>query len=74
MPTAAAPVSINTEMEIGRQVWPPGQERKGWGGGASLIGTTPTPSLELPLAKAPYLLSSPRSAASAIRGSFQGER
>lgn len=29
MLTAAAPVSIKTEMEIGRQVWPPGQGKEG---------------------------------------------
>lgn len=33
MPTAAAPVLIKTEMEIGRQVWPPGQGEEGWGVG-----------------------------------------
>ena len=51
MLTAAAPVSIKTEMEIGRQVWPPGQgkERRGWG--ASLINSNPDSSLELPLAR-----------------------
>ena len=36
MPTAAAPVSINTEMEIGRQVWPPGQGKEGLGVGGVL--------------------------------------
>jgi hypothetical protein len=72
MLTVAVRVLLKREMETGRQVEPPPWIRER--SGESFISSDLTPLWSSPQLGTPYLLSSPRSASSAIRGALPGVR